>query len=55
MSLEAMIDSNQPIPAASSVEQLQAMPEFDGWIWAMADVNLARLHDNHTAHQHHHP
>ena len=43
--LETVLDDNGTIPAPSSVAALQTRPEFAGWVWAVAPVDLARLSD----------
>ena len=43
--LETMMDDGGTIPAPSSVAELQTHPEYAGWIWAVAPVDLAKLSD----------
>lgn len=43
--LETVMDDGGAIPAPSSIAELQARAEFAGWIWAVVQVDLARLSD----------
>jgi predicted RNase H-like HicB family nuclease len=43
--LEAVMDDGGTIPAPSSVAELQARPEYAGWVWAVVPVDLAKLSD----------
>ena len=41
--IEAAIDSGDAIPSPSSITALQASPDYQGWIWAIAEVDPAVL------------
>lgn len=41
--LETVIEDGQPIPEAAPIAKHQADPEFAGWIWAIAEVDLSKL------------
>jgi predicted RNase H-like HicB family nuclease len=41
--LETVIDDNGVIPEPSSLSDLQANPEFKGWVWALVTVDIAEL------------
>lgn len=43
LALEDILDGDDPLPAASSLETLQADPEYKGWTWAVVDVNTEDL------------
>lgn len=43
--IEAVMDDGGDIPAPTSIEAHRANPEFDGWIWAVAEVDPAILDD----------
>ncbi len=44
--IDTMLDAGQPIPRASSIDLLRAQyPEWAGWVWAVVQVNPARLDD----------
>jgi predicted RNase H-like HicB family nuclease len=43
--LETVIDDGWNVPSASSITELQANPEYAGWIWAIVDIDLASLSD----------
>ncbi|MDR0633682.1 MAG: type II toxin-antitoxin system HicB family antitoxin, partial [Azoarcus sp.] len=43
--IETAIDDDGNIPAPSSIETHRANPEFQGWIWAVAEVDPAILDD----------
>lgn len=43
--LETVIDDGGAVPRASSLEALQADPEYRGWAWAVVGVDLAALSD----------
>lgn len=43
--IEAVMDDGGDIPAPSAIEAHRANPEFDGWIWAVAEVDPAILDD----------
>ena len=41
-----MLDARQPIPRPSTIDALQAQhPEWAAWVWAVAQVDPARLDD----------
>ena len=41
--IEAVMDDGGDIPAPTSIAAHRANPEFDGWIWAIAEVDPAIL------------
>ena len=41
--LETVIDDGGVVPEASSVSAHHANPGFEGWIWAVIDVDFAKL------------
>lgn len=43
--LETVIDDGGTVPEAASVADHQRNPEYAGWIWAVVDIDLARLSD----------
>jgi predicted RNase H-like HicB family nuclease len=43
--IEAVVDDGGDIPAPSAIEAHRANPEFDCWIWAVAEVDPAILDD----------
>lgn len=44
--IDAMLDAKQPIPRPSSVDALRAEhPEWANWVWAVIQVDPARLDD----------
>ena len=43
--LETTIDDGGRVPEPQAVSTHQANPEFAGWIWAVVDIDLARLSD----------
>lgn len=43
--IEAVMDDGGDIPAPSAIEAHRANREFDGWIWAVAEVDPAILDD----------
>lgn len=43
--IEAVMDDGGDIPAPTSIAAHRANPEFDGWIWAVAEVDPAILDD----------
>ena len=43
--VETAIDQDQPIPRPSTVDVLQADPEYAGWVWALIDVDPALIDD----------
>lgn len=43
--LETVIDDGGAVPAPGQIDQHQANPEFNGYIWAVVAVDLASLSD----------
>ncbi|TAL90647.1 MAG: type II toxin-antitoxin system HicB family antitoxin [Candidimonas sp.] len=43
--IEVAIDNGETIPGPSSITKLQSDPEFQGWIWAIAEVDPALIDD----------
>ncbi|MDR2209786.1 MAG: type II toxin-antitoxin system HicB family antitoxin [Azoarcus sp.] len=43
--IETALEKGDSIPAPSPIEALRQDPEFEGWIWAMVDVDPAMLDD----------
>lgn len=43
--LETVIDDGGAVPEARSISEHQASNEFNSWIWAVVDVDLASLSD----------
>ena len=43
--LETVIDDGGAVPSACAISVHQRDPEFAGWIWAMIDIDLAKLSD----------
>ena len=44
--IDAMLDDDQPIPQPSTVDMLRAQsPEMADWVWAVVNVDPARLDD----------
>lgn len=43
--LETVIDAGGTVPTPQPIADHQAGGEFDGWIWAMVDIDLASLSD----------
>lgn len=43
--IESMLEEGASIPAPSPIEVLRQNPEFDGWIWAVVEVDPAMLDD----------
>ena len=43
--LEAVVERGEVAPAAKSFETHRENPELKGWIWAVVEVDLARLTD----------
>lgn len=41
--IEATVDAGRPVPEPSPIESLRKSPEFDGWIWAVVEVDPAIL------------
>lgn len=38
--LEVAVEMGDPIPEATSIEEHMDNPDFDGWVWAVIDVDL---------------
>ena len=43
--IEAVMDDGGDVPAPSSIEAHRANPDYQGWIWAVAEVDTAILDD----------
>lgn len=43
--LETVIDDGGAVPMPGSIAGHQANPEYQGWVWAVVDVDLAALSD----------
>lgn len=43
--LETTIDDGGVVPEAGNINSHQSNPEFAGWIWAVVDIDLAKLSD----------
>jgi predicted RNase H-like HicB family nuclease len=43
--LEAYLDDGKAFPKALPVEEHRQNPEFDGWVWAVVNVDLSQLDD----------
>jgi len=41
--IETALDAGQSIPLPSAINDLQQNPEYDGWIWAIAEIDPALL------------
>ncbi len=41
--IETALDSGMDIPAPSSITQLQNEHQYKGWIWAVAEIDPARV------------
>jgi len=41
--IETVIEDGGSVPEPSPIDRYQADPEFAGWIWAVVEVDLARL------------
>ncbi len=42
--LEALLHNGADIPAASPIEKHQSNSDYAGWLWAVVEIDLARLH-----------
>jgi len=40
--LEAYLDDGKPFPKPLPVEEHRKNPEFEGWVWAVVNVDLSR-------------
>lgn len=47
--LEILIEDNEEVPAATSVENHMDNPDFQGMTWALVDINIAELLGDHPA------
>ncbi len=43
--IEDAIDNGETIPKPSSITSLQSNPEYQGWIWAIVEVDPALIDD----------
>jgi predicted RNase H-like HicB family nuclease len=43
--VEVVLDEGGAVPAPSSIDRHRANPEFEGWIWAVVEVDPAMLDD----------
>lgn len=43
--IQVLLDQGQPIPARRSIQELQAQPDYQGWVWAFVDINEEDLDD----------
>lgn len=43
--IEDAIENNETIPAASKITDLQQTGDYDGWVWAVVDVDPALVDD----------
>jgi predicted RNase H-like HicB family nuclease len=43
--LESLLEEDTPLPEAHPLEEHRKNPEFDGWLWAIVDVDLNALSD----------
>lgn len=43
--LESYLDEGKPFPNPKPLDEHRKNPEFDGWIWALADIDLSQLDD----------
>jgi predicted RNase H-like HicB family nuclease len=41
--IEAAVDAGEAIPVPSSIDALRKSPDYEGWIWAVVDVDPAIL------------
>ena len=41
--IEAAVDAGEAIPVPSSINALRKAPDYEGWIWAVVDVDPAIL------------
>lgn len=44
--IEAAVDAGETVPMPGSIERHRQRPEFDGWIWAIAEVDPAVLDES---------
>jgi len=42
--LEALLHDGANIPAPAPIEKHQGNPDYAGWLWAVVEIDLARLH-----------
>lgn len=43
--VEGLLDAGQSVPEATGIESHRRNPDFEGWIWAVAEVDMSRLND----------
>jgi predicted RNase H-like HicB family nuclease len=41
--IETVVDAGEAIPVPSSIDVLRKSPDYEGWIWAVVDVDPAIL------------
>jgi len=41
--LETVLEDGGTVPEPTPIDEHQKNKEFDGWIWALADIDLSRL------------
>ena len=41
--IESAVDAGEAIPVPSSIDALRKSPDYEGWIWAVVDVDPAIL------------
>ena len=41
--IESAVDAGEAIPVPSSIDALRKLPDYEGWIWAVVDVDPAIL------------
>ena len=41
--LSVLADTGEDIPLAKAVQMYVAQPEFAGWVWAMADIDISQF------------
>ncbi len=41
--LEGLLEDGQSIPQPSRLEDLQRKPDYQGWVWAVVEADLAKL------------
>ncbi|MBP6020445.1 MAG: type II toxin-antitoxin system HicB family antitoxin [Burkholderiaceae bacterium] len=43
--IEAALDNNEKIPLPSTIAELQSRPEYQGWVWAIVEIDPALFDD----------
>lgn len=43
MMLESYLDEGKPFPEPKLLDEHRKNPEFEGWIWALVDIDLCQL------------